>query len=73
MASYAFHPEASTEYLKATRYYLDRASPLVAAAFVAEIEAAIKSVLALPAAWRVVEEARDPALLPQTISIFALL
>ena len=56
MASYAFHPEASTEYLEATRYYLDHASPLVAAAFVAEIEAAIKSVLALRVAWRVVEE-----------------
>jgi len=41
MASYGFHSEAADEYLAATRYYLDHSSPLVAAAFVAEIEAAI--------------------------------
>jgi plasmid stabilization system protein ParE len=56
MASYAFHSEAADEYCDATRYYLDHASPLVAAAFVAEIEAAIQTVLASPTAWPVVDE-----------------
>lgn len=45
MASYGFHSDAGDEYLAATRYYLDRASPLVAAAFVAEVESAIKLLL----------------------------
>ncbi len=56
MASYCFHPEAADEYLEITRYYLDHASPLIAAAFVAEIEAAIETMLASPAVWPVVEE-----------------
>ena len=56
MASYRFHPHAADEYLDATRYYLDHASPLLAAAFVAEIEAAIQTVLLSPTAWPVVEE-----------------
>ena len=56
MASYGFHSEAADEYLEATRYYLDHASPLVAAAFVAEIEAAIQTLLASPTAWPVVDE-----------------
>src|SRR5258706_16062263 len=56
MASYGFHSEAADEYEAATRYYLDHASPLVAAAFVAEIEAAIQTVLASSATWPVVEE-----------------
>ncbi len=56
MASYGFHSEAADEYLAATRYYLDHSSPLVAAAFVAEIEAAIQTLLASPATWPVIEE-----------------
>lgn len=56
MASYGFHSEAADEYLAATRYYLDHASPLVAAAFVAEIEAAIQTLLAYPTTWPVIEE-----------------
>ena len=56
MASYDFHSEAADEYLAATRYYLDKASPSVAAAFVAEIEAAIQTVLASPTTWPVIEE-----------------
>jgi len=55
MASYGFHSEAADEYLAATRYYLDKTSPLVAAAFVAEIEAAIRTVLASPTTWAVIE------------------
>lgn len=43
MASYGFHPEAAEEYLAATQYYFEQASPLIAAAFVAEIETAIQS------------------------------
>lgn len=56
MASYGFHSEAADEYLAATRYYLDHASPLVAATFVAEVEGAIKTLLAAPATWAVIEE-----------------
>jgi toxin ParE1/3/4 len=56
MASYGFHSGAAEEYLAATRYYLDRASPLIAASFVAEVEAAIKTLLASPTIWPVVEE-----------------
>ena len=56
MPSYGFHSEGAEEYLAATHYYLDHASPLVAAAFVAEVEAAIQSLLASPARWAVIEE-----------------
>jgi plasmid stabilization system protein ParE len=56
MATYGFHSEAAEEYLAATQYYLDHASPLVAAAFVAEVEAAIQTLLASPTAWAVIEE-----------------
>jgi hypothetical protein len=45
MASYGFHSEAAEEYLAATQYYLDHASPLVAAAFVAEVEAGVQTLL----------------------------
>ncbi|HWN08686.1 MAG TPA: type II toxin-antitoxin system RelE/ParE family toxin [Pyrinomonadaceae bacterium] len=56
MASYSFHSEAADEYLAAARYYLEHASLLVAAAFVAEIEAAIQILLKSPAIWPVIEE-----------------
>ena len=56
MASYGFHSEAAEEYLAVTRYYLDHASPLVAAGFVAEVEAAIQTLLASPTTWAVIEE-----------------
>jgi len=51
MASYGFHSEAADEYLAATRYYLDKTSPLVAAAFVAEIEAATRVLTGFVADW----------------------
>jgi plasmid stabilization system protein ParE len=56
MASDGFHSEAAEEYLDATQYYLDHASPLVAAAFVAEVEGAIQTLLASPTRWAVIEE-----------------
>jgi plasmid stabilization system protein ParE len=56
MPSYGFHSEAAEEYLAATLYYLDKASALVAAAFVAEIEAAIQTLLASPTTWPVIKE-----------------
>ncbi|MEK6283107.1 MAG: type II toxin-antitoxin system RelE/ParE family toxin [Acidobacteriota bacterium] len=56
MASYGFHSEAADEYLAATRYYLDHASTLVAAAFVAEVEDAIKTLLTSPKTWPVIEQ-----------------
>ena len=52
MASYGFHAEAAEEYFAATKYYLDHASPLVAAAFVAEVEGAIQTMLASPTRWQ---------------------
>jgi plasmid stabilization system protein ParE len=56
MPTYGFHSEAAEEYLAATQYYLDHAPPLVAAAFVAEVEAAIQTLLASPTTWAVIEE-----------------
>jgi len=56
MASYGFHPEAAEEYLAATQYYLEHASQLIAAAFVAEVEAASQSLRATPTQWAVIEE-----------------
>jgi len=56
MPSYGFHSEAAEEYFSATQYCLDHASPLVAAAFVAEVEAAIQTVLASPTTWAVIED-----------------
>jgi len=56
MASYGFHSEAAEEYLAATQYYLKYASPLIAAAFVAEVEAAIQTLLAAPTRWAIIEE-----------------
>jgi plasmid stabilization system protein ParE len=56
MASYGFHPAAAEEYLAGTQYYLEHASPLVAAAFVAEVEAAIQKLLTSPASWAVIDE-----------------
>ena len=56
MVSYGFHSDAAEEYLAATQYYLDRASPLVAVAFVAEVEGAIQTVLVSPTTWPVIEE-----------------
>jgi plasmid stabilization system protein ParE len=58
MASYGFHSEATEEYLAATQYYLKHASSLVAAAFVAEVEAAIQTLLASPTTWAIIEEPR---------------
>jgi plasmid stabilization system protein ParE len=48
MASYDFHPDALVEFEDATRYYLEQASPIVASAFVAAVESAIKTVIASP-------------------------
>ena len=56
MPSYGFHSEAVEEYLAATQYYLDHASPLVAAAFVAEVETAIQTLLASPTRLAIIEE-----------------
>lgn len=56
MASYGFHSEAAEEYLAATRYYLEHASELVAAAFIAEIETAIQTLRATPTRGAVIED-----------------
>src|SRR5215470_8008654 len=55
MASYGFHSEAAEEYLAATQYYLEQASPLIAAAFVAEVEEAIQNLLVAPTRSPVIE------------------
>jgi plasmid stabilization system protein ParE len=55
MATYGFHPEALAEYHDAASYLLERTSPLIAAAFIAEVETAISRVLVNPETWRVVE------------------
>lgn len=56
MAGYGFHSEAAEEYLTTTQYYLEHASPLVAAAFVAEVETAIQILRQAPTRWAVIEE-----------------
>jgi plasmid stabilization system protein ParE len=56
MASYDFHPDALVEFEDATRYYLEQASPIVASAFVAAVESAIKTVIASPMVWRIIDE-----------------
>ena len=73
MVSYGFHSEAADEYLAATRYYLDHASPLVAAAFVAEIEAAVQTLLTSPTTWPIIEEPQNSPLPAKAISVFSLL
>lgn len=55
MASYGFHSEAAEEYLAATRYYLEQATPLIAATFVAEVEGAIETLSRAPTRWAVIE------------------
>ena len=49
-----FHPEALREYSEAALYYLEEASPEVAARFVFSIEAAISAMLAAPERHRIV-------------------
>jgi plasmid stabilization system protein ParE len=56
MASYGFHPDALLEYAEATEYYLEKAYPGVAEAFIAAVESAIGGILKAPTQWRVVEE-----------------
>ena len=56
MASYGFHSEAAEEYLTATQYYIEHASPLIATVFVAEVEAAVEALRRSPMRWPVIEE-----------------
>jgi plasmid stabilization system protein ParE len=51
----SLHPEALFEFSEATRYYLRRASPEVADAYVSCIEMAIAEIAATPQRWGVVE------------------
>jgi len=46
--SYGFHPEALFEYAEATKYYLDHASARVAERFIADVEAAVASLVRDP-------------------------
>jgi len=52
---YLFHPEALADYEETVRYYLTVASPGVADAFTANVEAAVAKVAADPERWPVVE------------------
>jgi plasmid stabilization system protein ParE len=56
MPRYGFHPDAKAEYEKAIGYLIEHASLKVAAAFVDEVETAIKLVLAQPTMRRPVNE-----------------
>jgi plasmid stabilization system protein ParE len=55
MRTYGFHPEAIAEYQDAANFYLERASPLIAASFVAELETSISKILLNPETWPVAE------------------
>jgi hypothetical protein len=53
MLGYQFHPEASLEYGEAVDYYIE-INPLLADAFVGEVEHAISMIRKYP--WRLVDE-----------------
>lgn len=55
-AKLRFHTEALFEYAEATRFYLREASPRIASRFVDALEAAISSITAAPAQWRIVDD-----------------
>ena len=55
MGTYGFHPEALAEYDEAAKFYLEHASVLIAASFVAEVETSIAKILLKPEIWRAVE------------------
>ena len=55
MRTYGFHPEALAEYHDAANFYLEQASPLIAASFLAEVETSVLKVLGNPETWRVIE------------------
>lgn len=56
MASYGFHSEAAEEYLAATQYYVEHTTPLIAAAFIAEVESAVKTISSAPTRWPAIED-----------------
>lgn len=56
MAGFAFHPDALLEYADATNYYLDAASPAIAARFVVAVESAVALIVANPARCAIVEQ-----------------
>ena len=53
MLRYQFHPDASLEYGEAVDYYIE-INPLLADAFVAEVEHAILMIRKYPNRWRLV-------------------
>ena len=55
MLGYQFHPEASLEYVEAVDYYIE-INPLLADAFVGEVEHAISMIRKYPNRWRLVDE-----------------
>ena len=55
MSSVGFHPEARFEFAEAISYYIRKAPPRVAEAFVSAVESAIDNVLATPDRWHVIE------------------
>jgi hypothetical protein len=73
MASYGFHSEATEEYLSATQYCLDHASPLVAAAFLAEVESRNPNIAGLCHKIGSNRRARDSSLPAHPVSLFNLL
>jgi hypothetical protein len=73
MATYGFHSEATEEYLAATQYYLDHASPLVDAAFVAAVESRNPDPACLSYSVGSNRRAADPSLSAHAVSLFNLL
>jgi len=55
MATYGFHPEALAEYNDAANFYLEHASPLIAASFIAQVEVSISKLLLNPEICRFVK------------------
>ncbi len=55
-ASFGFHPEALFELSAATSQYLREGSARVANSFIAEVGAAVETLVADPLRWRIVED-----------------
>jgi plasmid stabilization system protein ParE len=53
--SYAFHPEAETEFLESIAYY-EECAPGLGLDFSAEVHSTIQRIQAFPKAWQILED-----------------
>lgn len=53
--AYTLHPDALQEYAEAVSHYATKGGTNVALRFVAEVEAAIATIMVAPESWRIVD------------------